>query len=207
MTATTDTADMTSGPRWDPLVRITHWGIALAVLLNGLITEEGESIHVWVGYAAFTLLALRLIWGFVGSAPARFSAFPPSLSAAKAHVEDLKAGRHPPQRSHNPLGALMAYALWATLAVITVTGIAMAGSPFSPRPEHKVESQAVAGGESEEGEYGEHGEEDEGEEILEEIHGAAANLILFLAAFHVAGVAFESRQSGRNLTRRMVTGG
>jgi len=31
--------EKTDGPNWDPIVRVTHWGIALAILLNGLITE------------------------------------------------------------------------------------------------------------------------------------------------------------------------
>jgi hypothetical protein len=35
----------------------------------------------------------------------------------------------------------MAYALWDTLLVVSVTGIAMAGSAFAPRP---VEAEAEA---------------------------------------------------------------
>jgi cytochrome b len=65
--------------RWDRLVRITHWSVAVAVLLNGLVTTEGGQVHVWIGHAAFALLALRLIWGFVGTAEARFASFPASL--------------------------------------------------------------------------------------------------------------------------------
>ena len=102
---------------WDPLVRVTHWGVAAAVVANGLITEGGSLVHVWIGLAVAALLALRLIWGLVGPAEARFSAFPPSPRRAIAHVRDILAGRHVVHRSHNPLGALMVYALWATLAV------------------------------------------------------------------------------------------
>jgi cytochrome b len=199
-----------TGSRWDPLVRITHWSVAVAVLLNGLLITEGGQVHVWIGYAAFALLVVRLIWGIAGTQEARFASFPPSLSAARAHVSDMVAGRHPTHRSHNPLGALMAYALWGTLLVVSVTGIAMAGSPFAPRP---VDAEARIEGDADRaGEYaGRGGQDDErgeggGEEVLEEIHEVAANLLLVLAAFHVGGVALESRLAGRNLAREMVTG-
>ena len=98
----------TRAARWDPLVRLTHWGIAAAILLNGLITEEGSSPHVWIGYAAAGLLALRLLCWLVCSGPARFSAFPPSPGAAFRQVGDMIAGRQDEQQTHNPLGATTA---------------------------------------------------------------------------------------------------
>lgn len=200
-----------AGVRWDPLVRITHWGIAVAVLVNGLVTEGGGTIHVWIGYTAFALLAARLVWGVVGTAPARFSSFPPSLAAARTHLADLVAGRHGVHPSHNPLGALMVYALWGTLAVVTVTGIAMAGSPLSARPAGDGAGVVRPLAPGDDGTRDEAREEDddgeeEGEEVLEEIHEVAANLLLILAALHVGGVGLESWRSRRNLAREMVTG-
>ena len=48
------------------------------------------------GYAlaALALLALRLLWGFIGTEEARFSAFPLSLSGVRAHVAKLLRGEH-----------------------------------------------------------------------------------------------------------------
>jgi len=188
-------AAATALKRWDPLVRLTHWGVALAVVLNGFLLDEGSLLHVWVGYTALGLLLLRLFWGLVGAEPARFSSFPPSLSAAWAHVVDLVAGRHRRYRSHNPLGTLMVYALWATLLVVAASGLAMEGTLF-PGAE-TIESRQVEI---------EHDQEDEGDEILEEIHETAANLLLVLAGLHVAGVGLESWRSGTNLAKAMVTG-
>ena len=210
MAATTETdGGATTVRNWDPLIRLTHWGIAAAVLLNGIVTEGGSEIHVWIGYAAFAFLALRLVWGFVGPQNARYSAFPPSLSAARAHVGAVVAGRHLAYRSHSPLGTLMVYALWATLAVVTVTGIAMAGSPFAA-PEARASEPVVLASADDREEHGEEGgyaeQEGGGEEALEEIHEIAANLLLILAALHVAGVAVETRLSGRNLVKGMITG-
>ena len=59
--------------RWDPIVKLTHWGVASAVIANALFTEEGSGWHVWVGYALAGLLLLRWLWGFVGTRNARFS--------------------------------------------------------------------------------------------------------------------------------------
>ena len=97
----------TAPRRWDPVVRLTHWSIVLAVLANAVFTEEGSAAHIWVGYALAAILALRLLWGFVGPAEARFTAFPPSPGRALAHLRDIRAGRITRHGSHNPLGALM----------------------------------------------------------------------------------------------------
>lgn len=63
---------------WDPIVKLTHWGVVTAVIANAIFTEEGSGWHIWVGYGLAALLALRLLWGLIGPAEARFSAFAPS---------------------------------------------------------------------------------------------------------------------------------
>jgi cytochrome b len=186
-----------AGWTWDPLVRITHWSIAAAVLLNGILTEGGAALHIWIGYAALAMLGLRLAWGLLGPEEARFAAFPPSLRAARTHASDLLAGRHRPYRSHDPLGSLMAYALWGTLLAVVATGVAMEARPFP----HGEPGAFPARYWQDEGEPGE-----EGAEVLEEVHETAANLLLLLAALHVAGVALESRRGNRELVRAMLRG-
>lgn len=188
---------------WDPLVRLTHWGVALAVVLNGLITEDGSDVHVWIGYAVIAFLVLRLLWGFVGPSEARFSSFPPSLSAAFDHVYDLLAGKRELHRSHNPLGTLAVYAMWAALIVVSATGVAMSGAPFDVSRAAPVGVAYADEGYEEEHEEG---EEAEAAEWVEETHELAANFLLFLAAVHVAGVSFESWRSRTNLIKSMVTG-
>ncbi len=194
--------------KWDPLVRLTHWTIVGAVLVNGLISEEGSPLHVWVGYGLAAVLALRLLWGFIGPREARFSAFPPSPARAAAHVRDISAGRLTQHLSHNPLGALMAYAIWATLAVIIASGIAMAGIPKSDGVNAEQRS-AVEAHVSDHGqdEAGDESDEHEGEEgLLGEVHEAAVNLLYVLILLHLAGVVFESRRSGRHIVVAMLPG-
>jgi len=115
--------------KWDPVVKVTHWSIVLAVIGNAIFTEEGSGPHVWVGYALATVLAFRLLWGFVGPKEARFTAFPPSPRKALAHIREIRAGHNEIHPSHNPLGALMVYAIWGTLSIIIATGIGMLVCP------------------------------------------------------------------------------
>lgn len=161
---------------WDPLVRLSHWTIAAAVVLNGLIIDEDAAAHLWIGYVALGVLILRLLWGVIGVGAARFSAFPPSLGAARAHALGLLSGRAAAHKSHNPLGALMVYNLWGTLALVSATGIMMGSDTFF------------------------------GVEWVEDAHEALANWLLLSAALHVVGVAVDQRLTGVNLVRSMVTG-
>lgn len=186
--------------RWDPVVKLTHWSVVLAVLANAVITEDGSAAHVWVGYALLAILALRLLWGLIGPAEARFSAFLPSPKRAVAHLRDIRAGVHSEHKSHNPLGALMVYAIWTCLGVIIATGIAMAGLPDTAGLASTSET-------AESTEYGEHEERGEHEEgATAEVHETAVNLLYLLILLHLAGVAFETRRSGRKVILAMVPG-
>ncbi len=193
---------------WDPLVRISHWLIAVAVIANGLLNKPGGTIHIWIGWGVLALLALRFVWGFLGPAEARFSAFPPDPRAAVSHLIDLVRGSPRHYRSHNPAGAIMVYALWACLVVVTGTGLYMTGakSPITIAEE----KAAVAAGDWSVLVKDDDDERGEDSKVLgeaaKEVHEIAANLMLMLALIHVAGVAVESRATRRNLVRPMLVG-
>lgn len=163
-------------PVWDIFVRVTHWTVAALVLAELLVLDDDSDVHRWAGYAVLGLVALRLGWGLVGPRFARFSAFPPSLPAARAHLAGLLAGRRTLHLTHNPLGALMAYNLWASLIAVTVTGILMTTRTFW------------------------------GVEWVEDLHEAIANWVAISVVLHVAGVVFETWYSKVNLVRAMIDG-
>lgn len=200
----------TTTRNWDPVVKLTHWSIVLAILANALFTEEGSAAHVWVGYALAAILALRLLWGLVGPADARFTAFPPSPIRALRHVGEIRRGEKTEHKSHNPLGALMVYAIWSCLAVIIGTGIAMAGIPGSGESHEDGERPAISAAEGygEETEEAREGEEEGHEEGgMEELHEIAVNLLYLLIVLHIAGVVFETRRSGRQVVLAMLPRG
>ena len=167
---------MRSIPVWDIFVRISHWSIALLVLGELTVIDEDWAIHRWAGYAVLALVASRLGWGLIGSRHARFSAFPPSLKQARAHLAVLRRGGHPLHLSHNPLGALMAYNLWASLVAVCVTGIMLTLDAFW------------------------------GIAWVENLHEIISDWVLVSVLLHVGGVALESRLSNVNLVRAMITG-
>lgn len=195
---------------WDPVVKITHWSIVTAIIANALVTEEGSGAHIWVGYALAAVFALRLLWGLIGPAEARFSAFPPSLRRALGHLNDIRVGRKEIHRSHNPLGALMVYAIWCVLGLIIASGIAMAGPP----------SGALSGSADQAGEVSRHliaeqGDDEDDDEVKgaegsestwEEVHETSVNLLYILIALHIAGTVFETRRSGREILLAMLPG-
>lgn len=198
-------AEHTQTRRWDPLIKITHWGIAAVVVSNALIVGEGSIAHIYAGYTLAALLGLRMLWGVIGPYSARFSSFKPSPAGAIVHIRDIRAGKHEVHKSHNPLGALMAYALWACLAVIIASGIGMAGAP--PAIDATISQSEFVSGEYREDAYGGEGEESAAGELFEEVHEIAVNLLYVLIALHIAGVAFETARSGKRTITAMLPGG
>lgn len=205
---TTSQSESTKAPSlWDPVVRLTHWGIAVAVLLNALVTNGGSLTHVSLGWMGMALLLLRLIWGGLGPSEARFSAFPPNPAAALRHLGAVLRGKPGTHRSHNPAGAMMAYALWVTLAAVTLTGLVMTGGA-TPMQVARDKAAVASGDWSALIKEGESSEADDNtlRHTAEEIHEMAANLLLLLAVLHVAGVFVESRAMRRNLVAPMLFG-
>ena len=111
--------------RWDPIVKLTHWGVVGAVVANATLFEPGSQRHIQIGYAMAALLLLRWLWGFIGPRSARFTSFLPSIGKTMDHLRAIAGRRDEPHMSHNPLGSWMVFAIWATLAVVAASGIAM----------------------------------------------------------------------------------
>ncbi len=63
---------------WDPVIRTSHWFVALGVLAELTVLREIKTAHVYVGYAVAAALGLRILWGLIGTRHARFVDFVPS---------------------------------------------------------------------------------------------------------------------------------
>lgn len=176
---------------WDPVVRLFHWGLVLAVstaLATGFLAPENWlDVHLAAGGAVAALLVLRLVWGLAGSSHARFRAFVYGPAETLAYARSLVAGAAPHYRGHNPLGALMIFALLGLLGALVVSGLVDLGGVEKRGALAAFTSFATG-------------------RSFGEIHEFLAFAALGLVALHLAGVAFSSRHEGIDLPRAMVTG-
>lgn len=175
---------------WDPLVRVFHWTLVGSFLIAYITEEDFLSLHVWAGYILLAAIAVRLIWGIIGTRYARFSDFVTSPLTALRYVKDslsLKAKRY---IGHNPAGGWMIVIMLTSLVATGATGLLLYGAGEHAGP--------LAGWFAAESEYW--------EKALEEIHEFLANFTMFLVVIHLAGVLLESILHKENLVAAMING-
>lgn len=135
-------------PVWDKTVRIFHWVNVLCVLgliavgtaiLNAKVlgvTLDGKillkTIHVYIGYIFVINLAWRIVWGFIGSHYARWSAILPVGAQYRdqlsVFIADAKSGKRVGFLGHNPIARLMVGLLLLLLSIQALTGLVLAGT-------------------------------------------------------------------------------
>jgi cytochrome b len=160
---------------WDPFIRIFHWTLVVLFALAWLI-EDLQWQHQPVGYAILLLVALRIVWGFVGPRHARFADFLGSPRATLAYARGLWGGTAPRLLGHNPLAGVMILILLAMLVATGASGWLMTAGNFAHA------------------------------EWLEELHENLAVLTLALVGLHVLAVLVMVAVHGENLVRAMLTG-
>ena len=52
---------------WDPFVRLFHWSLVALFIVAFVTGDKFERLHIAIGYAIIALIALRVVWGFLGS--------------------------------------------------------------------------------------------------------------------------------------------
>ncbi len=161
---------------WDPLVRVFHWSLTTLFVVAYATGDEIVQVHIPAGYAIGGLIALRIVWGFIGPTHARFSSFVKSPREVLAYLRDVALLRAPRHLGHNPAGGAMVIALLLLLAATGMTGYLMTTDAFW------------------------------GAKWIEEVHEAFADLTVGLVIVHVLGILFASFENGENLVKAMITG-
>jgi cytochrome b len=109
---------------WDAPTRLFHWVLAICVVAAVITAQIGGAAMDWhfrLGYAIFSLLLFRLIWGLVGGHWSRFSAFLYHPSQIVAHIRGNSDPRT--EVGHNPLGALSVFALLGFVTLQLASGL------------------------------------------------------------------------------------
>ena len=176
---------------WDIFVRTFHWGIVVSFITAYVTSQSGMQItHSYIGYLICTLLLARLVWGFVGSAYARFSNFPFSLSAALAYARQILKGTLAVYLGHNPTGSIMIYTFLVILLTLCISGFILLGGLEFEGP-----ALDLVGNFSDEVIY-----------QISDLHQFCVDLMWFLVTLHVLGVITASLQHKDNLVKAMFTG-
>ena len=98
---------------WDPVVRLFHWTVVIAVCLNLFVLKPGRLYHRYAGYVVIGAVLIRLVWGFIGTRHARFGDFFPTPSRLIPYLKALFRREEPRHLGHNPAAAVMMLALMA----------------------------------------------------------------------------------------------
>jgi cytochrome b len=179
---------------WDLFVRLFHWSLVALFVVAYATGDEVERVHIAAGYAIAALLALRIIWGFVGPRHARFRSFVGSPGEVLAYLRDVLLFKAPRHLGHNPAGGLMIVALIAMLVATCATGYMMIVALIA-----MLVATCATGYMMTTDAYW-------GAKWVEEMHEVLANATVALIGLHVLGVVVASFQHRENLVKAMVTG-
>lgn len=177
---------------WDVPTRVFHWVLVLTVStgwwLGDNLSFENIQWHFYLGYATGCLVVFRVLWGFVGPRPSRFSAL--FFSPADVVRYALNAGKRKPSgvAGHNPIGALSVLAVLATLIVQVGTGLLSESDDFfTSGPLAEYVDTSVR-------------------QTANAVHEISAIVLLVLVAIHVSAILFYLFWKRENLIVPMLTG-
>ena len=176
---------------WDLPTRSFHWLLACLVLFSIVSANIGGNAMVWhmrSGYAIFTLLAFRLVWGFAGGHWSRFRTF---VYAPATSLRYLRGGSLPHEHhhiGHNPLGAGSVFALLGILALQVATGLVADDEILSTGPLIKYVNSATS-------------------EIATRWHKNYGQwIIVALVVLHIGAITFYWLKRKQNLVGPMLHG-
>ncbi|MBZ9798495.1 cytochrome b/b6 domain-containing protein [Mesorhizobium sp. ES1-4] len=161
---------------WDRVVRSFHWALVLSFITAWFTSHSSEVLHHWAGYAAAALVAMRLLWGVLGTHYARFSQFVRHPATVLRYLAAILSGREARYIGHNPAGGAMVIVLMVAMGSTALTGWLMTTDAYF------------------------------GVSWVEAAHSLAAHGLLLLVLLHIGGVALASLRHRENLVRAMITG-
>ncbi|MDA8127883.1 MAG: cytochrome b/b6 domain-containing protein [Betaproteobacteria bacterium] len=194
------TLSHSSTPRrvFDPLLRLSHWVVALSIVALIATSQLADSfehgpyeqfvwnLHIVIGYTLTAGLLTRLLWGVAGPASARWrDLWHPAVWKDSLRKMRLPAAHRP---GHDPIASLAYLFAYGVMALMVVTGLGLAASEFQTGP--------LAGW---------LGGMPWLEDVLEGPHEFGFGLMLGFVGLHLAALVFHQWR-GERVAQSMVTG-
>lgn len=108
---------------WNKFIRLTHWLVAVIIILNMFVYADGDDIHIWLGYIAAGIVIFRLVYGFISRDQAHsLSSFPLSPSSLFKFFQDKINHRDTKYKGHNPAASLIYILIWICVFGLAITG-------------------------------------------------------------------------------------
>ncbi len=175
---------------WDLPTRLFHWMLVVLVgtsFVTAAVGGNAMQYHERCGYTILTLLLFRLVWGFVGSRPSRFSSFVRGPSAVTTYAAALLGGESKSYLGHNPLGGWSVIAMLLALFVQAGTGLFANDEIATQGPLFVWVSNQTSS-------------------LLTRIHTFNQGVIVALVCIHVCAILFYLLFKHENLIMPMITG-
>lgn len=173
---------------WDPWVRISHWAIAVLLVLSVVSGLRGDfDTHFRVGYALLALVLFRLAWGVLGSDTARFARFLTGPRAVLRHLAGFRTRAAETTPGHNPAGGWAVMALLALLLVQSATGLMSNDAVFTFGPLARIVGPDVS-------------------DAATSLHIRVWMVLLAMVALHVSAVFAYAILRRTDLIGPMITG-
>lgn len=183
---------------FDPVLRLLHWSLALSILVlivssqlleafeHGPYEDAIRELHILSGYALSAALALRVPWGLVGPASARWrDLWHPAVWRDALTRLQLRLP-HADRAGHDPLASLAYLFAYATMGLMVATGLGLAAGEFDAGP------LAIWPGLTE-----------AVSDRLKDPHEFGFALILAFVALHLSALAFHHLR-GERVAQRML---
>ncbi len=177
---------------WDPVTRLWHWILAIAVSITWVLGEYMEFTtiqwHFFSGYLVGGLLVFRIFWGTIGPQPIRLKQLAQHPSEIVTYTKRIFHRSPSGTPGHNPIGSASVIVMLVLLAVQVISGMFNESDDF-------FESAPLAAYVT--------------QDIINRmswIHSWCSKFVLIVVCLHIAAILFYLIWKKENLVRPMISG-
>lgn len=136
---------------WDLPTRLFHWLLSAGFFAAAVIAlAMGEHsplfpYHAIIGLTIALMVALRIVWGIVGTRYARFGSFIFGPGAVVEYMKGAMIGGGKRHIGHNPGSAVAIFALLGLVLALAVTGFMMSWGNETIKEVHEILAWTTVG--------------------------------------------------------------